>query len=135
MANGVFHTGYGITVELSWRDLGHPGRSGLLEEILTPVSQRERTLLQCPKDHQGGDCQCALDDKTPWMFVRRQRLGDKVVLVAAHLPVTHVATTEVSDKRKAMKERIARAAAAPPAVFAAATWSSRAATNRSGGVV
>lgn len=110
MANGVFHTGYGITVELSKGDLGQPDRHGLLEEILTPVGQRERTLLQCLTDHRGGNCQCALADKSPWMFIRRQRLGSKIVLVAAHLPVTHVATPEESDKRKAMKERIARAA-------------------------
>lgn len=107
---GVFHTGYGIIVELSRRDLGHPDRPGLLESITTPVGRRERTLLQCLKDYQGGDCQCALADKTPWMFVRRQRLDGKTVLVAAHLPVTHVATPEESDKHKAMKERIAQAA-------------------------
>lgn len=110
MANGVFHTGYGVIVELSKSDLGQPHRPGLMEEVLTPVGQRERTLLQCLRDRQGGECQCALADKTPWMFIRRQRLGDKVVLVAAHLPVTHVATPAESDKRKAMKERIARAA-------------------------
>jgi hypothetical protein len=44
------------------------------------------------------------------MFIRRQRLDNKVVWVAAHLPLTHVATPEESDKHKAMKERIARTA-------------------------
>ncbi|MEU0402305.1 hypothetical protein ABZ318_19105 [Streptomyces sp. NPDC006197] len=44
------------------------------------------------------------------MFVRRQRRAGRVVWVAAHLPLTHAATPEESDKHKAMKERIARSA-------------------------
>ncbi|MGW7351457.1 competence protein CoiA family protein [Streptomyces sp. NPDC054784] len=44
------------------------------------------------------------------MFIRRQRFPEGVRLVPAHLPITHVATPEESDKHKAMKERIARAA-------------------------
>ncbi|WP_456156641.1 competence protein CoiA family protein [Streptomyces nigra] len=44
------------------------------------------------------------------MFIRRQRRDDTVVWVAAHLPLTHAATLEESDKHKAMKERIARTA-------------------------
>ncbi|ORT57240.1 hypothetical protein BKD26_25175 [Streptomyces sp. CB03238] len=89
MANGVFHTKYGIEINLTYEDLGHPNRLGLLEEIIQPVGQRDRTLLQCLTDQRGGQCQCALADKTPWMFIRRQRRGGQVVLVAAHLPMTH----------------------------------------------
>lgn len=110
MANGVFHTGYGIEINLTRADLNNPDREGLLEEITQPVGQRSRTLLQCLKDYEGGDCQCALADKTPWMFVRRQRRNGEVRLVAAHLPLTHAATPKESAKHKAMKERIARTA-------------------------
>lgn len=110
MANGVFHTKYGIKINLSHADLGHPNRPGLLEEITQPVGRRARDLLQCLTDYQGEQCQCALADKTPWMFVRRQRRQGTLVWVAAHLPVTHTATPQESDKHKAMKERIARTA-------------------------
>ncbi|WP_327667984.1 MULTISPECIES: hypothetical protein [unclassified Streptomyces] len=110
MANGVYHTGYGIEINLTRADLGNPGREGLLEEVTKPVGQRRRDLLQCLTDYEGGQCQCALDGKTPWMFVRRQRREGGVEWVAAHLPLTHVATPQESDKHKAMKERIARTA-------------------------
>ncbi|WP_406259358.1 hypothetical protein OH779_40660 [Actinacidiphila glaucinigra] len=110
MANGVFHTRYGIKINLTYEDLGHPERPGLLEEITQPVGQRARDLLQCLRDYEGGQCQCALADKTPWMFIRRQRQGGTVAWVAAHLPLTHVATPRESEKHKAMKDRIARTA-------------------------
>ncbi|MYS95625.1 MULTISPECIES: hypothetical protein [Streptomyces] len=111
MANGVYHTGYDIEINLSREDLGNPEYDGLLGEITRSVGERPRHLLQCLKDRRGGQCHCALDGKSPWMFVRRQRRGDKVVWVAAHLPLTHVAAPQESDKHKAMKERIARTAA------------------------
>ncbi|MFJ1561893.1 hypothetical protein [Streptomyces mirabilis] len=111
MANGVYHTGYGIEINLSRSDLGNPGRDGLMEEILQPVGGRSRTMLQCLADRKGDACQCALEDKTPWMFVRRQRREHGIVLVAAHLPLTHVATPAEIARREAMKERIARTAA------------------------
>ncbi|MFG2754933.1 hypothetical protein [Streptomyces wuyuanensis] len=78
MANGVFHTKYGIKINLTREDLGHPDRAGLMEEIVQPVGQRER--LQCLTDQAGGQCRCALADKTPWMFIRRQRRGGQLVL-------------------------------------------------------
>ncbi|MEV4905733.1 hypothetical protein AB0N46_13895 [Streptomyces albidoflavus] len=110
MANGVYHTGHGIEINLTRADLGNPGYEGLLDEITKPVGQRPRNLLQCLTDRQGGQCQCALDGKSPWMFVRRQRREGRVEWVAAHLPLTHVATPQESAKHKAMKERIARTA-------------------------
>ncbi|WP_158684960.1 hypothetical protein [Streptomyces sp. LaPpAH-108] len=110
MANGVFHTRYGIEINLTYEDLGNPGYDGLLEEITRPVGQRPRDLLQCLTDYRGGQCRCALDGKSPWMFVRRRRRAGKVMWGAAHLPLTHVATPQESDKHKAMKERIARTA-------------------------
>ncbi|WP_405969125.1 hypothetical protein OG496_00980 [Streptomyces sp. NBC_00988] len=111
MASGVIHTGYGIKINLTREDLNHPGHKGLLEEITQPVGQRPRNLLQCVTDYEGGQCQCALDGKSPWMFVRRQRNNGRATWVAAHLPLTHAATPQESDKHKAMKERIARTAA------------------------
>ncbi|MBQ0890853.1 hypothetical protein KBZ94_39055 [Streptomyces sp. RM72] len=111
MANGVFHTGHGIEINLTYEDLGNPGYAGLLEEITQPVDQRSRSLLQCLKNYRGEDCQCALAGKSPWMFVRRRRRHGQVTWVAAHLPLTHAATPQESDKHKAMKERIARTAA------------------------
>nr|WP_168516653.1 hypothetical protein [Streptomyces sp. S1D4-11]QIZ01274.1 hypothetical protein HEP87_56220 [Streptomyces sp. S1D4-11] len=111
MANGVFHTRYGIEINLHRKDLANPDREHLLEEITQPVGQRARDLLQCLEDRNGGECQCALDGKSPWMFVRRQRRNGQLVWEAAHLPLTHVATPQESDKHKAMKERIARTAA------------------------
>lgn len=77
MANGVYDTGYDIEINLTREDLGNPNHDGLLEEITRPVGERPRHLLQCLKDRQGGQCQCALDGKTPWMFIRRQRRDDK----------------------------------------------------------
>ncbi|MEU2624646.1 hypothetical protein ABZ642_42160 [Streptomyces sp. NPDC007157] len=110
MANGVFHTRYGIEINLTYEDLNNPDYGGLLEEITQPVGQRPRDLLQCLKDYKGEECQCALAGKSPWMFVRRQRSNGQVTWVAAHLPLTHTATPQESDKHKAMKERIARTA-------------------------
>lgn len=47
MANGVYHTGYGIEINLTREDLVNPGYDGLLEEITRPVGERPRQLLQC----------------------------------------------------------------------------------------
>ncbi|GAA2261357.1 MULTISPECIES: competence protein CoiA family protein [Kitasatospora] len=110
MANGVFHTGYGIEINLTLPDLGHPERPGLLEEITQPVAQRDRELLECLEHRDGGVCRSELADKSPWMAIRTVRRNGRPILRAAHLPVTHSATPEESAKRKAMKERIARAA-------------------------
>ncbi|WP_407288847.1 hypothetical protein [Streptomyces sp. BP-8] len=110
MANGVFHTKYGIEINLTHEDLGHEDRPGLLAEITRSVGERPRDLLQCLQDYKGGSCGCAQADKSSWMFVRRQRRDGRLTLVAAHLPMTHVATPQESDRHKAMKERIARTA-------------------------
>jgi hypothetical protein len=110
MANGVFHTGYQIIVKLAEEDLGNPGRPDLLEEITQPINKRDRHLLQCLEHHQNGVCQAEEDDRSPWMAIRRRTVDGRTTLVAAHLPVRHTPTQEESDKHKAMKERIARAA-------------------------
>ncbi|MFE1772804.1 hypothetical protein [Streptomyces sp. NPDC059008] len=110
MANGVFHTGYRIRIELTHPDLGHPDRPDLLEEIIQPIGKRDRELLQCLEHHERGVCQAEDHDRSPWMAIRRRTMGGRTTLVAAHLPVRHRPTAEESDKHKAMKERIARAA-------------------------
>ncbi|MFD8444883.1 hypothetical protein ACFV11_20170 [Streptomyces globisporus] len=110
MANGVFHTGYRIKIELTHPDLGHPDRPGLLDEITQPIDKRERELLQCLQHYELGRCQAEDHDRSPWMAIRRRTAGGRTTLVAAHLPVRHQPTAEESDKHKAMKERIARAA-------------------------
>ncbi|MER8188219.1 hypothetical protein [Kitasatospora sp. NPDC094015] len=110
MTNGVFHTGYGIVINLSRPDLGHPDRPDLLEEITIPVAQRERDLLECLEHRDGGVCRSELAEKSPWMTIRTVRRGGRLMLTAAHLPVTHTASPEERAKHKAMKERIARAA-------------------------
>ncbi len=110
MANGVFHTGYSIKIELTHPDLGHPDRPGLLDEITQPIDQRDRELLQCLQHHETGRCQAEDHDRSPWMTIRRRTVNGQTTVVAAHLPVRTKATAEESDKHKAMKERIARAA-------------------------
>ncbi|MFG3054536.1 hypothetical protein ACGFZP_26755 [Kitasatospora sp. NPDC048239] len=110
MANGVFHTGYGIEINLTMPDLDQPDRPGLLEEITTPIDQRERELLECLEHHRDGACQAEEDGRPPWMTIRRRTVGGHTTWVAAHLPVRHTPTAEESAKHKAMKERIARAA-------------------------
>ncbi|QIY53449.1 hypothetical protein HEP86_01675 [Streptomyces sp. RPA4-5] len=110
MANGVFHTGYGIEIELTHADLGHPDLPGLFDEITQPIDQRDRELLQCLEHHKRGVCKAEDEDRSPWMAIRRRTVDGRTTLVAAHLPVRQRPTAEESDKHKAMKERIARAA-------------------------
>jgi hypothetical protein len=111
MANGVFHTGYRTVIELSHADLGNPDRPGLLDEITQPIDKRDRELLECLEHHTEGVCQAEEDgEHTPWMAIQRRPVNGRIVLVAAHLPIRRTPTAEESDKHKAMKERIARAA-------------------------
>ena len=111
MANGVFHTGYRTVIELSHADLGNPDRPGLLHEITQPIDKRDRELLECLEHHNEGVCQAEEDgEHTPWMTIQRRPVNGHIVLVAAHLPIRRTPTAEESDKRKAMKERIARTA-------------------------
>ncbi|MFG2441198.1 hypothetical protein [Streptomyces sp. NPDC048508] len=110
MANGVWHTGYEITVHLSQPDLGHPELPHLLTEITAPVEERDRQLLECLEHHDDGVCQAEGEGRTPWMAIRRRTVDGITTLIAAHLPLRTTATAEESDKHKAMKERIARTA-------------------------
>ncbi|MBV6699753.1 hypothetical protein [Kitasatospora aureofaciens] len=110
MANGVFHTGYEIEINLTLPDLGHPDRPGLLKEITTPIGRRERELLACLEHHLDGYCQAEEEDHSPWMSIRRKTSEGRTTWVASHLPVRHTPTAEESAKHQAMKERIARTA-------------------------
>ncbi|MEU8917372.1 hypothetical protein [Streptomyces nigrescens] len=55
-------------------------------------------------------CKAEDEDRSPWMAIRRRTVDGRTTLIAAHLPVRQRPTAEESDKRKAMKERMARAA-------------------------
>ncbi|MEV5596401.1 hypothetical protein [Streptomyces sp. NPDC052496] len=110
MANGVWHTGYGIEINLSLPDLGHPDRPDLLREITASVAERDPQLLECLAHHEGRECLSESGGKPPWMFVRRGRVGGRRPLVASHLPITHRATPAESAQHKATKERIVETA-------------------------
>lgn len=110
MANGVWHTEYGIEINLTKPDLGVDGYPGLLEEIMTSVSDRNPQLLECLAHHRGQECSSEVGGKSPWMFVRRGRVGGRRPLVAAHLPITHKPTPAESDQHKATKERVVETA-------------------------
>lgn len=107
MANGVWHTGYEIEINLSVPDLGHPDRPGLLAEITTSIAARSPRLLECLAHHDGKPCESEAGGKSPWMFIRRARVGGRYPLVASHLPVTHKPTPAETAQHKATKERIA----------------------------
>ncbi|MFJ9853262.1 hypothetical protein [Streptomyces sp. NPDC101150] len=110
MANAVWHTGYGIEINLSLPDLGHPGRPDLLREIVASVADRDPQLLECLAHHDGRECLSESGGKSPWMFIRRGRVGGRRPLVASHLPITHKATPAESAQHKATKERVVETA-------------------------
>lgn len=106
MANGVWHTRYGIEINLSLPDLGHPNRPDLLREVTATIAERDPRLLECLAHHDGRQCLSESGGKSPWMFIRRGRFGGRRPLVASHLPVTHKATPAESEQHKATKERV-----------------------------
>jgi len=106
MANGIWHTKYEVEINLTLPDLGVDGHEGLLEEITTSTADRDPQLLECLAHHYGRPCESEAGGKSPYMFVRRARVGGKHPLVAAHLPVTHKPTPSESAQHKATKERI-----------------------------
>lgn len=107
----MWHTGYGIEINLSLPDLGHPGCPELLGEITASVTDRDPQLLECLAHHAGRECQSETGGKSPWMFIRRGRVGGRRPLVASHLPVTHKPTPAESAQHKATKERVVETAA------------------------
>lgn len=67
-------------------------------------------LLQCIEHKETGYCKAEGDQRLPWMSISRRTIGGKTKLVASHLPMRTTPTPEESDKHKAMKDRLARAA-------------------------
>ncbi|MGK3106126.1 hypothetical protein [Streptomyces sp. WAC05858] len=110
MANGVWHTEYGIESNLTKPDLGVDRYPGLFQEIMTSVSDRNPQLLECLAHHQGKECVSEAGGKSPWMFIRRAQVDGRFPLAAAHLPITHKATPTESAQHKATKERIVETA-------------------------
>ncbi|MER6443439.1 hypothetical protein ABT275_45325 [Streptomyces sp. NPDC001185] len=106
MANGIWHTGYGIIVHLSLPDLGHPDLPNLLAEI-TPLEERDRQLLECLEHHRDGvpgrrRGPHAVDGDTP-TDGQRDHDSDR-----GPPPLRTTPTAEEPDRHKAMKQRIAR---------------------------
>lgn len=111
MADVVWHSGYEVKVQLNRRDLGNPGIPGLLEEITQPVSQRDRELLKCYAVHRGEVCKSESEKgKAPWMSIGKKKCPGGRKLVASHLPMTHETPSGESDRHKAVKDHLAKAA-------------------------
>ncbi len=115
MANGVWHSGLKLVLELDKEDLGLPRGSGvsasdILTDILRPLAERPRDLLLCVENSLHRQCKAELRGvKSPHMYVRRHRGPDGVLrLRAAHLPTAHEVTSEEGDRHKAMKDFLAR---------------------------
>ncbi len=98
MAFGVFHVALGIELDLSQPDLGHPTRPTLWDEL---HHHCKRGMLQCLQ------CRAERPECPEWMYLR-ERHGQRE---AAHFN-TAIAGHGESDAHKALKERIATAAAA-----------------------
>ncbi|MDX2698387.1 competence protein CoiA family protein [Streptomyces ipomoeae] len=110
MANGVWHAGYGIEVNLSLFGLVQPDCPDLLQEVTASVSGRDPQMLECLAHHEKRECLSEWGGKSPWMFIRRGRVGGRRPLVASHLPITHKATPAESAQHRATKERIVETA-------------------------
>ncbi|MER8226365.1 hypothetical protein ABTZ58_38915 [Streptomyces sp. NPDC094143] len=115
MANGVWHEGLQRVLALDKDDLDLPRGSqhllpDLIDALLRPITERDRTLLQCVESQAGRVCKAELNGvQSRFMYVRRHRGPDGLVrLRAVHLPTTHEMTPEESDRHKAMKEFVAR---------------------------
>ncbi|MFJ9076812.1 hypothetical protein ACIRO3_16395 [Streptomyces sp. NPDC102278] len=61
----MWHTEYGIEINLTQPDLGVRGYPGLLEEITTSVSERNPQLLECLAHHRGEPCASEAGGKSP----------------------------------------------------------------------
>lgn len=101
MANGVYHTGLGIELNLTEPDLGHPEYPGLwdlLHADTRPVPQRQLQCLQCRETRPS----CP-----EWMFLT-ERDGARFASHFTRGIADH--PTNESDEHKAYKERVAHAA-------------------------
>lgn len=101
MTNTVRHVGYGILLNLSLDDLGHPDRPGLWEEIYRPRPFTE--VLRCPEPVGAGFC--------PEVMYVQVREGLRVA-VHRNKDVANHARTAESDLHQALKDRVAESAVA-----------------------
>jgi hypothetical protein len=102
MANGVYHTGLGIELNLTEPDLGHPEIPGLWEILRAdtrPVPERELQCIQCRQ---------ARPHCPEWMFLT-ERDGRRFASHFTRGIADHDASNE-SDEHKAYKERVVKAA-------------------------
>ncbi|MFI6296791.1 hypothetical protein ACIBEJ_34740 [Nonomuraea sp. NPDC050790] len=102
MASSVYHVALGIILNLTEPDLGCPEIPNLWEKLRAdhrPVPERQ---LQCP------ECMASQPDCPEWMFLT-ERDG---IRFASHFSGRddHPSSSNESDKHKAFKARIARAA-------------------------
>lgn len=101
MTHTVFHTGYGITLNLTLADLGHPQYPGLWEEIYR-AKPFNPELLRCTWTSNGAKCPEA-------MYVQ-VRDGVRVAVHREKNIAAHPESAPESDAHKALKERVARSA-------------------------
>lgn len=97
MTESVYHVGYGIELDLSLDDLGHPDRPGLWDEIYRP-KRFQHGLLLCTGVRGGGaECREAM-----YVMVRHgRRIACHVnASIGPHAP-------QEGARHKALKERIA----------------------------
>ena len=97
MTESVYHVGYGIELDLSLDDLGHPDRPGLWDEIYRP-KRFQHGLLRCTGVRGAGtECREAM-----YVMVRHgKRIACHVnSSIGPHAP-------QEGPRHKALKERIA----------------------------
>lgn len=101
MANGVYHTGLGIDLNLTEPDLGHPEFPGLWDTLRADERHVPERQLQCLR------CRETRPDCPEWMFLT-ERDG---IRFASHFTkgIADHPTPE-SDQHKAFKDRIVGAA-------------------------
>jgi hypothetical protein len=102
MANGVYHQGLGIELNLTEPDLGHPEHPGLWDALRADRRSVDERQLQCIQ------CRYIHPDCPEWMYLN-ERHG---IRFATHWNPNigeHPSTNE-GDKHKALKDRIAKAA-------------------------
>ncbi|GIM91314.1 competence protein CoiA family protein [Paractinoplanes toevensis] len=103
MASKVFHVPSGTELDLRRPDLGHPSAQELWDQLYGKVSQG---VLECIGFHRG-NCQ---DGCTRWMYLKQHPVTGR--WYAVHLNPGDSQWAPESNEHKALKERIARAAAA-----------------------
>ncbi|MEU6621996.1 hypothetical protein ABZ926_14650 [Streptomyces litmocidini] len=115
MANSVWHNGLERVLALDMDDLGLSESSryavpDLIDSLLRPLAERDRTLLQCVQSQRGLPCKAeAQGVQSRFMYVRKHRGPDgRLRLRAAHLPTVYAMSSQESDQHKAMKEFVAR---------------------------